>query len=131
MIKKIMITIFFHGVFQGYHEHLGAWGDSVQSLVTMVMMMFYQATGRPSGNHGLFHRYRIEALTMRGRGETWDYRHGFLETGKYDCLIINKSIINQLKRWVHNHHTCMLNPMPVLFLVLRLASDFWHVTYKL
>jgi len=67
---------------QGYHEHLGAWADSVQSLVTMVMMMFYQASGRASGNHGLFHRYRIEALTMRGGGQTWEYRHGFLETGK-------------------------------------------------
>ncbi|KAJ7382328.1 Glycosylphosphatidylinositol anchor attachment 1 protein [Desmophyllum pertusum] len=66
----------------GYHERLGAWADSVQSLVTMVMMMFYQASGRPTGNHGLFHRYRIEALTMRGGGENWDYAHGFLETGK-------------------------------------------------
>jgi len=67
---------------EGYHEHLGAWADSVQSLVTMVVMMFYQASGRASGNHGLFHRYRIEALTMRGDGQTWEYRHGFLETGK-------------------------------------------------
>lgn len=80
LCRKERIPVALHT--EGYHEHLGAWGDSVQSLVTMVMMMFYQATGRPSGNHGLFHRYRIEALTMRGRGETWDYRHGFLETGK-------------------------------------------------
>ena len=72
---------------QGYHEHLGAWGDSVQSLVTMVMMMFYQASGRPSGNHGLFHRYRIEAVTMRaGGGTSSDYGHGFLATGKYVLL---------------------------------------------
>ena len=55
----------------------------MQSLVTTVMMMFYQASGRPSGNHGLFHRYRIEALTLRGGGEAWDIGHGFLETGKY------------------------------------------------
>ncbi|KAL9974545.1 hypothetical protein ACROYT_G011593 [Oculina patagonica] len=67
---------------EGYHEHLGAWADSVQSLVTMVMMMFYQASGRASGNHGLFHRYRIEALTMKEGGENWEYGRGFLETGK-------------------------------------------------
>ena len=51
--------------------------------------MFYQASGRPSGNHGLYHRYRIEALTMRGRGENWEYGHGFLETGKYVHIINN------------------------------------------
>ena len=67
---------------QGYHEHLGAWADSVQSLVTMVMMMFYQASGRASGTHGFFHRYRIEALTMKGGGEMWEHGHGFLKTGK-------------------------------------------------
>ena len=61
----------------------------MQSLVAMVMMMFYQASGRPSGNHGLYHRYRIEALTMRGRGENWEYGHGFLETGKYVHIINN------------------------------------------
>lgn len=61
----------------------------MQSLVAMVMMMFYQASGRPSGNHGLYHRYRIEALTMRGRGENWEYGHGFLETGKYVYIINN------------------------------------------
>ena len=55
----------------------------------MVMMMFYQASGRPSGNHGLYHRYRIEALTMRGKGENWEYGHGFLETGKYVHIINN------------------------------------------
>ena len=53
----------------------------MHSLVSMVMMMFYQASGRPSGNHGLFHRYRIEALTMRG-GEGGRYGRSFLETGK-------------------------------------------------
>ena len=76
----------------------------MQSLVAMVMMMFYQASGRPSGNHGLYHRYRIEALTMRGRGENWEYGHGFLETGKYVhiinnyycCFIIHSQLSNLL-----------------------------------
>ena len=55
----------------------------MQSLVTMVIMMFYQASGRASGNHGLFHRYRIEAVTMRGGGETFQYGRGFQETGRW------------------------------------------------
>ena len=35
-------------------------------LKTMLNMMWSQASGAPSGNHGLFHRYSIEALTLEG-----------------------------------------------------------------
>ncbi|XP_027037260.1 glycosylphosphatidylinositol anchor attachment 1 protein-like isoform X1 [Pocillopora damicornis] len=80
MCRKEHVPVSLHT--EGYHEHLGPWADSVQSLVTMVIMMFYQASGRASGNHGLFHRYRIEAVTMRGGGETFQYGRGFQETGR-------------------------------------------------
>lgn len=33
----------------------------------MVSMMFSQASGHPSANHGLFPKYGIEAVTLRGR----------------------------------------------------------------
>ncbi|GAB1606510.1 glycosylphosphatidylinositol anchor attachment 1 protein-like [Argonauta hians] len=36
------------------------------SLLTMLRMMKTQASGSPSGNHGLFHRYHIEAVTLQG-----------------------------------------------------------------
>ena len=36
------------------------------ALKTMLLMMWQQASGRPSGNHGLFHRYRVEAITLHG-----------------------------------------------------------------
>ncbi|XP_052231014.1 glycosylphosphatidylinositol anchor attachment 1 protein-like [Dreissena polymorpha] len=36
----------------------------LQSAGTMVRMMWAQASGSPSGNHGLFHRYHIEAVTL-------------------------------------------------------------------
>ncbi|XP_064599152.1 glycosylphosphatidylinositol anchor attachment 1 protein-like [Liolophura sinensis] len=36
------------------------------TLKTMFAMMWSQATGMASGNHGLFHRYNIEALTLEG-----------------------------------------------------------------
>lgn len=80
MCRKEYVPVSLHT--EGYHEHLGPWADSVQSLITMVMMMFYQASGRASGNHGLFHRYRIEAVTMRGGGDTSQYGRGFQETGR-------------------------------------------------
>ncbi|WAR12524.1 GPAA1-like protein, partial [Mya arenaria] len=36
----------------------------LQSMTTMGRMMWAQSTGIPSGNHGLFHRYHIEAVTL-------------------------------------------------------------------
>lgn len=36
------------------------------ALTTMLTMMWFQASGAPSGNHGLFHRFHIEALTIEG-----------------------------------------------------------------
>ncbi|EDW06772.1 glycosylphosphatidylinositol anchor attachment 1 protein [Drosophila mojavensis] len=35
-----------------------------QNLRQMLAMLATQATGVPNGNHGLFHRYRIDALTL-------------------------------------------------------------------
>ena len=32
----------------------------------MLYMMWNQALGVPTGNHGLFHRYHIEAITLEG-----------------------------------------------------------------
>jgi glycosylphosphatidylinositol transamidase len=37
-----------------------------RSLQTLVTMALKQATGVPTGNHGLFHRFGIEALTIEG-----------------------------------------------------------------
>ncbi|CAG2236691.1 GAA1 [Mytilus edulis] len=36
------------------------------SLKTMMKMMWSHASGIPTGNHGLFHRYHIEAVTIEG-----------------------------------------------------------------
>uniref|UniRef100_A0A8D8VZ26 Glycosylphosphatidylinositol anchor attachment 1 protein n=1 Tax=Cacopsylla melanoneura TaxID=428564 RepID=A0A8D8VZ26_9HEMI len=38
----------------------------LQRLTTLVSMVATQATGVPNGNHGLFHRFGIEALTLEG-----------------------------------------------------------------
>jgi len=36
------------------------------SLKTMLLLMTKLASGSPTGNHGLFHRYSIEAVTLHG-----------------------------------------------------------------
>ena len=35
-------------------------------LGTLMRMMWSQASGSPTGNHGMFHRFHIEALTIEG-----------------------------------------------------------------
>jgi len=43
-----------------------SWNGFLHSLKTMLLLMTQLASGSPSGNHGLFHRYSIEAVTLRG-----------------------------------------------------------------
>ncbi|CRK93004.1 CLUMA_CG006533, isoform A [Clunio marinus] len=38
--------------------------DSIENLKNLFSMMWTQSSGVPNGNHGLFHRYGIEALTI-------------------------------------------------------------------
>lgn len=40
------------------------------SFVTLMNMVSTQATGTPNGNHGLFYRFAIQALTLEGFGPT-------------------------------------------------------------
>ncbi|KAL3272393.1 hypothetical protein HHI36_013870 [Cryptolaemus montrouzieri] len=50
--------------------------DWAHSMNTLLAMVTSQATGIPDGNHGLFHRFGIEALTIEGypyngKGNNW------------------------------------------------------------
>lgn len=51
----------------------------------MLSMMVAQGTGAPTGAHGLFHRYAIQALTLRGHEKGFD---------------VDKASFNQLGRVV-------------------------------
>ena len=55
-------------LFQGSEDHprLDSWRGLTRSLKTLFHMATKQASGVPSGNHGLFHRFGIEALTIEG-----------------------------------------------------------------
>lgn len=48
------------------HSRPDSYSGYLRSLRTMLNMMTSQATGVPSGNHGLFHRFGIEAVTLEG-----------------------------------------------------------------
>ncbi|XP_074434191.1 glycosylphosphatidylinositol anchor attachment 1 protein isoform X3 [Larus michahellis] len=44
------------------------------SLQTLLLMVLAQASGQPRGDHGLFLRYRIEAITLRGINSFRQYK---------------------------------------------------------
>ena len=53
----------------------------------MISMMFNQASGRPSANHGLFPKYGIEAVTLRGRHLPDGRSVSFGRMGRYERLV--------------------------------------------
>ncbi|XP_075223824.1 glycosylphosphatidylinositol anchor attachment 1 [Lycorma delicatula] len=48
------------------YEHNSWWSSWVKGIHTLMSMVITQATGMPNGNHGLFHRFGIEAVTLEG-----------------------------------------------------------------
>jgi glycosylphosphatidylinositol transamidase len=63
------------------------WDEYRSSLSTMVSMMFNQASGRPSANHGLFPKYGIEAVTLKGRKNVGTGSVSFGRLGRYGILM--------------------------------------------
>jgi glycosylphosphatidylinositol transamidase len=61
-----MTIHFFNLTFQIDYRNPISLDGYFYALKTYVLMMWNQAPCTPSGNHGLFHRYRIEALTLSG-----------------------------------------------------------------
>ncbi|CAG5134455.1 unnamed protein product [Candidula unifasciata] len=57
-------------IHHSFDKRLSYGGDSFDnyksSLKTMLKMMWYQASGAPSGNHGLFQKFHIESVTLQG-----------------------------------------------------------------
>lgn len=54
----------------------------LQSVQTLLLMVLQQASGRPHGAHGLFLRYRVEALTLRGINSFRQYKYDLVAVGK-------------------------------------------------
>lgn len=58
------------------------WDEYRSALSTMGTMMFSQASGRPSSNHGLFLKYGIEAVTLKGIKQNGESSVGFGRLGR-------------------------------------------------
>ncbi|XP_029441995.1 glycosylphosphatidylinositol anchor attachment 1 protein [Rhinatrema bivittatum] len=120
---------------QGDWDSLPAY---MHSLQTTMLMVLKQGSGRPQGDHGLFLRYHIEAITMRGINSFRQY--------KYDMSTIGKTLegmfrkLNNLLERLHQSYFFYLLPslsrfvsigmyMPAfgcLILILVLKSlDLW------
>lgn len=65
----------------------------LQSVQTLLLMVLQQASGRPHGAHGLFLRYRVEALTLRGINSFRQY--------KYDLVAVGKALEGMFRKLNH------------------------------
>uniref|UniRef100_A0A8C5L7J6 GPI-anchor transamidase component GPAA1 n=1 Tax=Jaculus jaculus TaxID=51337 RepID=A0A8C5L7J6_JACJA len=65
----------------------------LQSLQTLLLMVLRQASGRPHGPHGLFLRYRVEALTLRGINSFRQY--------KYDLVAVGRALEGMFRKLNH------------------------------
>ena len=69
--------------FQTDHMYLESFNGVLHSLKTMLLQMSRLATGSPSGNHGLFHRYNIEAITLHSiKLKSTKVTSGFNDVGR-------------------------------------------------
>lgn len=67
-----------------YNGDLRSVDGLIHSLKTMLLQMSHLATGSPTGNHGLFHRYNIEAITLRSiKLKTSRVSFSFTDVGRY------------------------------------------------
>lgn len=76
-----------------------AWEDNFRHMVSMLLT---QSTGVPNGNHGLFYRYGIEAVTLEGyRQEQTNYQRRANGATSVLRLIegITRSVNNLLERF--------------------------------
>ncbi|XP_017654034.1 glycosylphosphatidylinositol anchor attachment 1 protein isoform X3 [Nannospalax galili] len=81
-----------------------------KGLQTLLLMVLRQASGRPHGPHGLFLRYRVEALTLRGINSFRQY--------KYDLVTVGKALEGMFRKLNHLlerlHQSFFLYLLPAL-----------------
>ncbi|XP_069587806.1 glycosylphosphatidylinositol anchor attachment 1 protein [Ranitomeya imitator] len=110
----------------------------LHNLHTMLLMVLKQGSGRPQGDHGLFLRYHIEAITLRGINSFRQYKYEMVTIGETIEGMFRK--LNNLSERLHQSYFFYLLPslsrfvsigiyMPaigfiILILILR-ALDLW------
>uniref|UniRef100_UPI00398F3A1A glycosylphosphatidylinositol anchor attachment 1 protein n=1 Tax=Pristiophorus japonicus TaxID=55135 RepID=UPI00398F3A1A len=110
----------------------------VHSLNTMLMMVLKQGSGKSQGDHGLFLRYHIEAVTIRGINSFRQYKFDMVTIGKVFEGMVRK--LNNLLERLHQSYFFYLLPslsrfasigyyMPafifLLLILLLKALDLW------
>ncbi|XP_046821279.1 glycosylphosphatidylinositol anchor attachment 1 protein [Vespa crabro] len=84
---------------------LKKWWYHFNTLITMVVT---QATGIPSGNHGLFHRFGIEAVTLEGFERTGKASEAnFYQVGRVVESMV-RSLNNLLERFHQSYFFYLL-----------------------
>ncbi|NXF89969.1 GPAA1 protein, partial [Eubucco bourcierii] len=78
------------------------------SLQTLALMVLAQASGRPRGDHGLFLRYRVQALTLRGINSFRQTKHGMAAIGRTLEGMFRK--LNNLLERLHQSYFFYLLP---------------------
>jgi len=84
--------------------------DFLANIQTVYRMMVQQASGYPTGNHGMFFKYRIEAVTLKGRNDRNinNQKIHFEQIGRFAEAIF-RSINNMLE---HFHQSFFLYVLP-------------------
>lgn len=80
----------------------GAKSGHDENFRHMLAMVMTQASGVPNGNHGLFHRYGIEALTIEGyRRDTTNHQRKMHGAGALLKMLegVSRSVNNLLERF--------------------------------
>uniref|UniRef100_A0A182TRU7 GPI-anchor transamidase component GPAA1 n=1 Tax=Anopheles melas TaxID=34690 RepID=A0A182TRU7_9DIPT len=93
-----------NGIIAGYKQSSSSPKRSFRyqdKLLNLLSMVFSQASGVPTGNHGLFHKYGIEALTLEAVKRERAQQQQFQEVGSMLRIIegISRSLNNLLERF--------------------------------
>lgn len=98
MIAKEGIRQSFQRRFDiNYRDKMKSWWYHFNTLMSMVAT---QATGIPNGNHGLFHRFGIEAITLEG----FEKSGQGTEANFYQVGRVVESIVRSLNNLLERFH---------------------------
>nr|CAG8446037.1 12712_t:CDS:10 [Entrophospora candida] len=96
----------------GHYYNFNDAGDYLSSLYNLLMTMKYQALSHPTGSHGLFFRYKIDAITLYGKSDApVSSSYGFMEIGSDIPITTNENDkINQQLNQAQSSESVELNP---------------------
>lgn len=89
-----------------------SWQHNFQHLMSMVVS---QSTGVPNGNHGLFYRYGVQAVTLEGHKRE-SSNHRYRTVGATAILKLTESITRSLNNLLERFHQSF-------FFYLLVATD--------